>query len=121
MNRKKILSITSFLVCLCIASLSFSCATSRPVSKPNLIVNLESQSYEVVGRVFYRGMKHNLFGLFSWGGATYEKLYKKAMEMGADDVVSISVDYETWHIGAIYNQRTYVMSGIAIKYKKESK
>jgi hypothetical protein len=57
--------------------------------------------------------------LFDWGGAAYHKLYEKAKnEFGADDVINISVDYRTWHIGVIYNQRTYIMTGIAIKYKK---
>lgn len=120
-SRKNVLCFTSLVCALSIILLSTSCVSARPVSRPEITVDLEKQSYEVMGRVFYRGSKHTVFGLFSWGGATYYKLYQVARDMGADDVINVSIDYETWHMGGLYNQRTYVMSGIAIKYKKESK
>ena len=64
-------------------------------------------------------LRHNVLGLFDWGGVAYHKLYQKTKnELDADDVINISVDYKTFHIGVIYNRRTYVMSGLAIKYKK---
>lgn len=117
-NRKNVLCFASFLCLFSVILLNTGCTTRRPVSRPDFTINLEGQSYDLLGRVVYKGKMHNLFGLFTWGGASYYKLYEKAKEMGADDVVNVSVDYETWHIGGLYNQRTYVMSGIAIKYKK---
>ena len=47
------------------------------------------------------------------------KLYEKAKtEFGADDVINLSLDYEQASYGIFYNKRVYIMSGLAIKYKK---
>ena len=118
-KMRKSLCLMTMLFVITLTSLTTGCVSSRPVSRPDFAVELAPKDYEILGRVTYYGKKHNLFGLFSWGGAAYHKLYEKAKkEFGADDVVNVSLDYQTWAIGGIYNQRTYVMSGIAIKYKK---
>ena len=115
MKNKKIFSSLLFSV----VALIPSCTTTKPVHESGVKVKLAPREYEILGRVVYQGRRHNVLGLFDWGGAAYHKLYEKAKnEFGADDVINISVDYRTWHIGVIYNQRTYIMTGIAIKYKK---
>lgn len=73
---------------------------------------------DVLGRVTYYGTRKNVLGIFSWGGAAYSKLYEKAKkEFDADDVISISIDYKTTTFLMLYNSRTYVISGLAVKYK----
>ena len=43
---------------------------------------------------------------------------KAKTEFGADDVINLSLDYEQASYGIFYNKRVYIMSGLAIKYKK---
>ncbi len=120
MIKKCKVSLLSFLLLGFLAMfLNTGCLHTRPVKNPDFTVKLAPKEYEILGRVVYKGTMHNLFGLISWGGAAYNKLYEKAKnEFDADDVVNVSVDYETWAIGGLYNSRSYVMTGIAIKYKK---
>lgn len=73
---------------------------------------------DVLGRVTYYGTRTNVLGIFYWGGAAYSKLYEKAKkEFDADDVINISIDYKTTKFLGFYNSHTYVISGLAVKYK----
>ena len=56
--------------------------------------------------------------LFNWGGSTYDALLKEAYKLKADDVINITMDMGTLSIFTfIYNQRTYIVNGLAIRYK----
>lgn len=63
----------------------------------------DSESYQVLGRITVH---------FETGKAAYYKLVEEAQKQypGADDVVNIMCDVE--------NNTDYILSGIAIKYKK---
>lgn len=120
MKQKRLVSLIGALVLIISAlCLMVSCTSVNPIRDHGVSVNLAENQYEILGRVEYRGIAHNVLGLFSWGGAAYSKLYEQAkQQFDAEDVINLSVDYEEYIIGALYNQRTYIMSGLAIKYKK---
>ena len=117
MKQKRLVSMIGLVVgALC---LTVSCTSVKPIRDHGVTVKLAENQYEILGRVEYRGTSHNVLGLFSWGGAAYSKLYEKAKtEFGADDVINLSLDYEKSSYGIFYNKRVYIMSGLAIKYKK---
>ena len=120
MKQRKVVSMIGMLVVLvgtfCVM---ISCTSVKPIRDHGVTVKLAENQYEILGRVEYRGTAHNVLGLFSWGGAAYSKLYEKAKtEFGADDVINLSLDYEQASYGIFYNKRVYIMSGLAIKYKK---
>lgn len=120
MKQKRFVSMIGALVVIMSAVITLtSCTSVKPVREHGLTAKLLEKDYEILGRVQYRGVAHNVLGLFSWGGAAYSKLYEQAkQQFDAEDVINLSVDYEEYIIGALYNQRTYIMSGLAIKYKK---
>ncbi|MGP1458046.1 MAG: hypothetical protein ACTTKL_01885 [Treponema sp.] len=120
MKQKRLVSTIGALVVAISASfLLVGCTSVRPVREHGVTVKLAENQYEILGRVDYRGTAHNVLGLFSWGGAAYSKLYEKAKsELGAEDVINLSLDYEQTSYGVFYNERVYIMSGLAVKYKK---
>ncbi|UTC56011.1 hypothetical protein [Treponema sp. OMZ 906] len=120
MKHKRLVAMTGALAVMISALyLMVSCTSVNPIRDHGVSVNLAENQYEILGRVEYRGIAHNVLGLFSWGGAAYSKLYEKAKaEFGADDVINLSLDYEQASYGIFYNERTYIMSGLAVKYKK---
>ena len=120
MKQRKVVSMIGMLVVLVgTFCLMISCTSVKPIRDHGVTVKLAENQYEILGRVEYRGTAHNVLGLFSWGGAAYSKLYEKAKtEFGADDVINLSLDYEKASYGIFYNKRTYIMSGLAVKYKK---
>ena len=120
MKQRKVVSLIGALIIMISAlCLMVSCTSVNPIRDHGVSVNLAENQYEILGRVEYRGIAHNVLGLFSWGGAAYSKLYEKAKaEFGADDVINLSLDYEKASYGIFYNKRTYIMSGLAVKYKK---
>ena len=120
MKQRKVVSMIGALAVMvgtfCLMS---SCTSVKPIRDHGVTVKLAENQYEILGRVEYRGIAHNVLCLFSWGGAAYSKLYEKAKtEFGADDVINLSLDYEQASYGIFYNKRVYIMSGLAIKYKK---
>lgn len=116
MKNKKLMLVLG--VIFVSALLMTGCAATRPVRDAMTKVNLVEKDYEILGRVEYKGTLRNVLGFVTWGRAAYYKLYDKAREdFGADDVMNISVDYKDTSIGIFYNSRTYIMSGLAIKYK----
>lgn len=119
MKQKKFVSMVGILAILMSSVFIIGCTSMKPVRDPGLTVKLAENQYEVLGRVVYKGSAHNVLGLISWGGAAYNKLYEQAkQEFDADDVINLSIDYEDYLVGIFYNRRTYIMSGLAIKYKK---
>ena len=120
MKQKRYISMIGALAVIVSAfCLMVSCTSVKPIRDHGVTVKLAENQYEILGRVEYRGIAHNVLGLFSWGGAEYSKLYEKAKtEFGADDVINLSLDYEQASYGIFYNKRVYIMSGLAIKYKK---
>ncbi len=99
--------------------LAVGCTSTRPVHEHGVTVNLAENQYEILGRVEYNGTWHNVLGIANWGGAAYSRLYEQAKkDLNADDVINVSIDYKTTAVGVFYNARTYVISGLAIKYKK---
>lgn len=85
-----------------------SCSTFQPY---DVSVSFPADGkYEVLGRVDYEG---------SMGIAGYGKLFEvaKTKYPGTDDVVNIIVDSKMVSFGGLILSRTYIMSGIAIKYK----
>ena len=102
----------------CLVVFATGCTSIRPVKEHGVNVNLAEKQMDVLGRVTYYGTRKNVLGIFSWGGAAYSKLYEKAKkEFDADDVINISIDYKTTKFLGFYNSRTYVISGLAVKYK----
>ena len=90
MKNKKISFLFSTVV------LISSCTTTKPVYESGVKVKLAPREYDILGRVVYEDTRHNVLDIFDWGGAAYHKLYEKAKnEFGADDVINLSVDYQT--------------------------
>ncbi len=114
--KKKIFTLTVIAASM----LLFSCATrvSNPGYESALQVKLEPKEYEILGDVVKVGTTKNVLGLFTWDGAKYFDLFELAKKKyQADDVINISVDYEKNAYWIFYSSKTYIMRGIAIKYK----
>jgi hypothetical protein len=93
-------------------------------------ITLQERSWEIVGTVRREMVVHSVLGLppvngysfalFTWGDATYDTLLQEAQRMGADDVINITVDFGTHAIlTVLYNERTYIANGLAIRYARE--
>lgn len=114
--KKRILISLSGLAIVLFAMFTTSCM-SVPVYEHGTRVKPNPKDYTILGRVEYRGKWQQVCGV-GWGGATYSKLYEKAkQEFGADDVINVSIDYIDALFLGVYNQKTWVMSGLAVKYK----
>jgi hypothetical protein len=98
---------------------------------PESIV-IESKAFDIVGPVRTELTIYSVLGfppiggltlaLFNWGGSTYDALLQEARRIKADDVVNITMDTGTFSIFTfLYNQRTYIVNGLAIKYKDAEK
>lgn len=88
--------------------------------KPTLTVTvkLEPKTYDILGDVAIEGTTRSIMGLFTWGGATYYDLIQKAQKIyKADDVINISLDKRAGIFLGVYYTNTYVLRGIAVKYK----
>lgn len=120
MKKKRfVLMIGALTIMVSVFFLMVGCTSVNPIREHGVTVKLSETQYEILGRVEYEGISHNVLGLFYWGGASYSKLYEKAKtEFGADDVINVSLDYKTVSYGIFYNKRVYIMSGLAVKYKK---
>ena len=109
------LNVSVFLLVLVTLFVSTSCM-SVPARPHSGTVALVPKDYTIVGKVTYEGTIRQVLGI-RWGGASYKALYSKAREMGADEVINISVDVTDIVFLGIYNQAKIVMTGTAIKYK----
>jgi hypothetical protein len=112
----------------------FGCSTVQQyMSKngPESIV-IESKGFDILGPVRTELTIHSILGLppiagvplalFNWGGSTYDALLQEAHKIKADDVINITMDTGTFSIFTfLYNQRTYIVNGLAIKYKDAEK
>ena len=110
------------------------CSTFQQyVSKngPESIV-IDKKGFDIVGPVRTQMTISSVLGLppfggfslalFTWGGSTYDALLKEAHKLKADDVINITMDMGTFSVFTfIYNQRTFIVNGLAIKYKDTDK
>lgn len=105
------------LAMIVLLAVSFTgCTTSRNVGNAGATVELAPIEYEIVGNITVDGNLHNVLGLFSWGGPTYEELLKEAREMGGDDVINIYEDKTDSGFFPIYYQTKTVFNATVIKY-----
>jgi hypothetical protein len=102
---------------------SCTTTTGRTNNAPANIPIAETEA-RTVGTVSVEYTSHGLIGvtprvsLLSWGDhSSYVALLDKAKEMGADDVVNIKTDVVRSQFWILYNQRTWVASGLAVKYE----
>lgn len=118
-SKKKSLFVSLALMFAFVMALG-SCTTTYPVKEHGLNMKLEPRAYDILGRVTYKGTQKNVLGLFYWGGASFEAFLKEAQKQypNADDILNVTIDYTQYNVGVFYNSRTYIMSGIAVKYKK---
>ncbi len=121
----------SILAVFLLLSLS-SCASlskKRAASDGESTIPIKPQNIEVVGPVraevnaysvlgFPPG-QHSNFAVFSWGGNAYDQLLEQAYELGAHDVINISVDYEDISFFFLFNRRRFVVNGLAVLYTGE--
>ncbi len=108
--------------CLLIVAISFifgSCASISYPSKGNGIeVALTPKNYDIVGEVVYEGTTKSIMGLLTWGGAThYDLLQKAKKDYDADEIINVSIDIKNTFIYVFYFTQTYILRGVAIKYK----
>ena len=101
-----------------------SCATTAGLSNdgPGSVRSVK-KDIQVVGIVKVRSTFHGILGatpevsLISWGDkSSYVALLDEARKLGADDVVNLKIDLVTSRIVLLYSERTWVASGLAIKY-----
>jgi hypothetical protein len=95
-------------------------------------IAIENKDFDIIGPVRTEMTIHSVLGfppiggltlaLFNWGGSTYDALLQEARKLKADDVINITMDTGTLSIFTfIYNRRTYIVNGLAIKYKDAEK
>ena len=113
-NKRVILigfsAIAVLLVSSCLSFSGFNPGSSNPTNS----------NYEVIGNVSENFSSHSLFAIISWGDNklnALERLREKAADMGADDVINISVEDNIIAVfyGA-YLRTKFVIKGVAIKY-----
>jgi hypothetical protein len=120
MKRKMVIIALSVIMVLSIANCA---STSNVGSYPGIVTEIDSKDYEILGDVDYEGKWSGILGfeksfLFQKGGAKYIDLYKVAKERyNADEVINISIDYDDVSYAFFYASKTYIMHGLAIKYK----
>ena len=103
-------AIAVLLVNSCLSFSGFNPGSSNPINS----------NYEVVGNVSEEFSSHSVFAAISWGDNkldALERLREKAADMGADDVINISVeDNITAVFYGVYTKKKFVLKGVAIKY-----
>ena len=115
MKRKIIFGLS--ILAVMFATLMTTSCMSMPVQGHQVTTKMSPKDYTVLGRVTFEGKWQQVCG-FAWGGASYKALMEKAQaEFGADEVINITIDYTEAIFTGVYNRKTYVMSGLAIKYK----
>lgn len=107
------------LLVIAAALLLVSCTSiSMPGYQSGLTATLEVKQYDVLGEVVKEGTMHSILGLYTWGGAKYNDLFKLAKKRyDADDVINISIDYDYTAYFGVYISKSYIIRGLAIKYK----
>lgn len=122
-----------FFIAVAIVALVGCSSFQQYASKngPESIV-IDNKGFDIVGPVRTQMTISSVLGfppiggfslaLFTWGGSTYDALLQEAHKLKADDVINITMDMGTFSIFTfIYNQRTYIVNGLAIKYKDTEK
>jgi PBP1b-binding outer membrane lipoprotein LpoB len=107
-----------------IAVLYTSCSTTRGLTNENgSAIPIERKNVEIVGPVSVRYTAHGILGiipelsLISWGNySSYVALSKEADKVGADEVINIKTDLVRSNILVLYTSRTWIATGLAIKY-----
>jgi hypothetical protein len=86
-------------------------------------VPIIKKDIQVMGTVKVKYTSHGILGiipeisLISWGDkSSYVALLDEAKKLGADDVVNLKVDLVSSRVLFFYNERTWVATGLAIKY-----
>jgi len=121
---------TRYLLLFATVTLVVGCATFSQFGYDNSprSIKIATKDYDIVGPVRREMVVYSVIGLppfggfnfalFTWGEATYDALLQEAHKMNADDVINITMDTANFGIlTIIYNQRTYIANGLAIRYK----
>jgi hypothetical protein len=118
--KKRSLVLGFTLVALLLSSCSTMSSTFN--TSPGYIPIIK-KDVRIVGTVKVEYATHGILGLMpefsliSWGDrSSYVALLEEAKKIGADDVVNIKTDLLRSNIFVFYNQRTWIASGIAVKY-----
>lgn len=101
-----------------------SCSTTTGVRNASpKYIPISEHDVEVLGTVETKFTRHGFLGiipeisLLSWGdNSSYVALLEKAKRLGADDVVNIKEDIIKSSFLVIYNSRTWVAAGLAVRY-----
>ena len=102
-----------------------SCTTTTgQINNAPASIPIAEAEAETVGTVSIEYTSHGVLGvtprfsLVSWGDhSSYVALLEQAEEIGADDVVNIKTDVIRSQVWFLYNARTWVASGLAVKYE----
>lgn len=115
---------TRLIVVALIGLILASCAsTSGSINNAPNNVPIIKKDIQFMGTVKVQYTSHGVLGiipeisLISWGDkSSYVALLEEARKLGADDVVNLKVDLISSRILFFYNERTWVATGLAIKY-----
>ena len=103
------LAVVGLLMSSCTSFSGFNPGTSNPVNA----------NFEVLGHVSEKFVSHQLF-IVPWGDNSMDAIdrlrEKAADDLGADDVINISVEDNISSILGVYFKKTFVLKGLAIKY-----
>ena len=82
-------------------------------------MELDTDDFEILKTVTAETSSTNFLGIVGSGDSGYLKLFEKARDAGADDVVNIKVDTRRQSILAgFYTKSTTTLMGTAIRWKK---
>ncbi|MCB1171728.1 MAG: hypothetical protein KDK25_15375 [Leptospiraceae bacterium] len=119
--KKSLIRPTLILAFLGAALLSAGCYNNVRSPGPTngfTTFQLDSDDYQIVGTVEAEGTIYSILGLFNYGGQGFSALRKKALEMGADDVINVQSDLEVFGIlFFVYNEFRWKATGTAIRYR----
>ncbi|MBW2664607.1 MAG: hypothetical protein JRD93_22205 [Deltaproteobacteria bacterium] len=83
-------------------------------------IKLDTDDFDIIETVTAETSSINVLGLFSSGDNGYGKLFEKAREAGADDVINIKADTRTESVLRVFWKRaTTKLTGTAIRWKKK--
>ena len=103
------LTVVGLLMSSCASFSGVNPGTSNPVKA----------DFEVLGYVNKKFKSHVLFS-FTWGDNRLDAIdqlrEKAAKDLGADDVINISVEDNILFIGGVYIRKKFILQGQAIKY-----
>lgn len=83
-------------------------------------IKLDTDDFEIVKTVTVEATSMNILGIVGLGDNGYIKLFEKARMAGADDIINIKVDTQTWSILTfVYKKATTKLTGTAIRWRKK--